>query len=72
MALPLGELSPQVTERVLQPISNANVICRPLRPRFARTPLPKGEASLLFLYSLLLFAPQAFRGEGRFFQKNKE
>ena len=38
MALPLGELSPQATERVLA----ATVY--PLRRRFAQTPLPKGEA----------------------------
>ena len=37
LALPLGELSAKVTERVLQPAS-------PLRPRCARPPLPKGEA----------------------------
>ena len=100
LALPLGELSPQVTERVLQPFSNDKInlcahttkipvdipvgesqnlqpkrhqelrtfriiskplrfimlraiqfndqsgrsIVYPLRPRYARTPLPKGEA----------------------------
>ena len=38
LALPLGELSPQVTERVLA------VTVYPLRLRFAQTPLPKGEA----------------------------
>ena len=38
MALPLGELSPQVTERA------GMVIVYPLRPRCARPPLPKGEA----------------------------
>ena len=37
LALPLGELSPQATERALAVIS-------PLRPRFARPPLPRGEA----------------------------
>ena len=78
LALPLGELSPQVTERVLQPFSNDKINlcthhenpCRswgvislrsrrafsnwvlsfgmvigcPLRPRYARPPLPRGEA----------------------------
>ena len=49
MALPLGELSPQVTERVLPPFLNnkinlcAHTVC-PLRPRRARPPLPQGEA----------------------------
>ena len=38
LALPLGELSPQVTERV------GMVMVCPLRPRCARPPLPKGEA----------------------------
>ena len=38
MALPLGELSPQATERVLA------VAVYPLRLRFAQPPLPKGEA----------------------------
>ncbi len=42
-ALPLGELSPQVTERGLQAF--CMVIVCPLRPRCARTPLPRGEAS---------------------------
>ena len=55
LALPLGELSPQVTERALRP---RDVICLrrcqhfpigrcrylPLRPRCARPPLPQGEA----------------------------
>ena len=40
LALPLGELSPQVTERVLSVTSSVY----PLRPRFARPPLPRGEA----------------------------
>ena len=49
LALPLGELSPQVTERVLPPFLNnkinlcAHTVC-PLRPRRARPPLPQGEA----------------------------
>ena len=49
LALPLGELSPQVTERVLPPFLNnkinlcAHTVC-PLRPRRARSPLPQGEA----------------------------
>ena len=38
LALPLGELSPQVTER-----AGMVMVC-PLRPRCARPPLPKGEA----------------------------
>ena len=38
LALPLGELSPQVTERA------GMVIVCPLRPRCARPPLPEGEA----------------------------
>ena len=38
MALPLGELSPQVTER-----AGMVMVC-PLRPRCARPPLPGGEA----------------------------
>ena len=38
LALPSGELSPQVTERA------GMVMVRPLRPRCARPPLPKGEA----------------------------
>ena len=38
MALPLGELSPQVTER-----AGMVMVC-PLRPRCARPPLPEGEA----------------------------
>ena len=46
LALPLGELSPQVTERVLQPFTEipVDIIVCPLRPRYARPPLPKGEA----------------------------
>ena len=55
LALPLGELSPQVTERALRPRDviclrrcqhfpiDVAVIC-PLRPRCARPPLPQGEA----------------------------
>ena len=39
LALPLGELSPQVTERAF-----AGTVY-PLRLRFAQPPLPKGEAS---------------------------
>ena len=44
--LPLGELSPQVTERVLQPFTEipVDIIVYPLRPRCARPPLPEGEA----------------------------
>ena len=38
LALPLGELSPQVTER-----AGMVMVC-PLRPRCARPPLPEGEA----------------------------
>ena len=38
LALPLGELSPRVTER-----AGMVMVC-PLRPRCARPPLPKGEA----------------------------
>ena len=38
LALPLGELSPQVTER-----AGMVMVC-PLRPRCARLPLPEGEA----------------------------
>ena len=38
LARPLGELSPQATERALA------VTVSPLRLRFAQTPLPKGEA----------------------------
>ena len=38
LALPLGELSPQVTER-----AGMVMVC-PLRPRCARPPLPAGEA----------------------------
>ena len=40
LALPPGELSPQVTERALAVTFSAY----PLRPRFARPPLPRGEA----------------------------
>ncbi len=43
LALPLGELSPQVTERGSQPFYMGIVF--PLRPRCARTPIPQGEAS---------------------------
>ena len=55
LALPLGELSPQVTERALRPRDviclrrcqhfpiDVAVIC-PLRPRCSRPPLPQGEA----------------------------
>ena len=58
LALPLGELSPQVTERVLQPFSAEKdtgayvrgvlsfgmVIVYPPRPRCDRPPLPEGKA----------------------------
>ena len=50
-ALPLGELSPQVTERAVQPFSNDMVIVFPLRPRCARPPLPRGEAKMLARYT---------------------
>ena len=49
-ALPLGELSPQVTERAVQPFSNDMVIVFPLRPRCALPPLPRGEAKMLARY----------------------
>ncbi len=50
LALPLGELSPQATERVLQiikpPGSYGMVMVCPLRFRCAQPPLPRGEARL--------------------------
>ena len=48
LALPLGELSPQVTERVLQSFGGPSfgmTMADPLRLRRAQPPLPKGEAS---------------------------
>jgi len=51
LALPLGELSPQVTERVLS--FGRGIVC-PLRPRCARPPLPEGEARGLVQYALMI------------------
>ena len=51
LALPLGELSPQVTERALS--FGRGVVC-PLRPRCARPPLPEGEARGLVQYALMI------------------
>ena len=51
LALPLGELSPQVTERALS--FGRGVVC-PLRPRCAWPPLPKGEARELIQYTLTI------------------
>ena len=78
LALPLGELSPQVTERELKPFLNDNllgccplgmVIVCPLRPRYARPPLPKGEAICFPGYVSLSGAryarPPLPRGEAR-------
>ena len=46
LALPLGELSPQVTERAGSLLDGLSFgwPADPLRPRYARTPLPEGEA----------------------------
>ncbi len=43
LALPLGELSSQMTERALRLFAGAAIVF-PLRPRCARPPLPRGEA----------------------------
>ena len=47
LALPLGELPPKAAERALA------VTIYPLRPRFAQTPLPTGEARGRLLASAL-------------------
>ena len=46
LALPLGELSPEVTERasLFRMIKSIGMVICPLRPRCAQPPLPKGEA----------------------------
>ena len=58
LALPLGELSAELTERVF-------ITC-PLRPRCARTPLPKGEARARAISREVRAKPAgAARGRGK-------
>ena len=59
LALPLGELSPQVTERALQRFLNENVHLNhqrwPSQSRLCRASSPKGRAKGTFLRIRLLF-----------------
>ena len=60
LALPPGELSPQVTERALLPFWMCGVSLQgvyPLRPRCARPPLPRGEASYTARFIPLTLPP---------------